>query len=58
MMRAVAKGLVRIGLAQPVVVLTIFEGVLVSVGRRLDRHHGVTLRDEAAANLRVLHNEP
>src|SRR5665647_1398679 len=56
MMRAVAKGLVRIGLAQPVVVLAIFEGVLVSVGRRLDRHHGVALRDEAAANLRVLHN--
>src|SRR5438270_3794881 len=33
MMRAVAKGLVRIGLAQPVVVLAIFENVLVSVGR-------------------------
>jgi hypothetical protein len=58
MMRAVAKGLVRIGLAQRVVVLAIFEGVLVSVGRRLDRHHGVALRDEAPANLRVLHNEP
>ncbi len=58
MMRAVTKGLVRIGLAQPVVVLTIFEDVLVSVCRRLDRHHGVALRDEAAANLRVLHNEP
>src|SRR6266436_6530848 len=28
MMRAVAKGLVRIGLAQPVVVLAIFEGIL------------------------------
>jgi hypothetical protein len=48
MMRAVAKGLVRIGLAQPVVVLAIFEGVLVSVGRRLDRHHGVALRDESS----------
>src|SRR5882724_13113470 len=58
MMRAVAKGLVRIGLAQPVVVLAIFEGVLVSVGRRLDRHHGVALGDEAAANLRVLHDKP
>src|SRR4030088_3190851 len=58
MMRAVAKGLVRIGLAQRVIVLAIFEDVLVSVGRRLDRHHGVALRDEAAANLRVLHDEP
>src|SRR5258705_8839841 len=38
MMRAVAKGLVRIGLAQPVAVLAILEGVLVSVGRRQDRH--------------------
>src|ERR1700722_14366433 len=34
MMRAVAKGLVRIGLAQSVVVLAIFERVLVSVSRR------------------------
>src|SRR5712672_3204923 len=58
MMRAVAKRLVRIGIAQPVVVLAIFEGVLVPVGRRLYRHHGVALRDEAAANLRVLHDEP
>src|SRR5258708_9192696 len=58
MMRAVAKGLVRIGLAQPVVVLAIFEGVLVSVGRRLDRHHGVVRPDLAAAYFRVLHNEP
>src|SRR3954469_12027624 len=41
MMRAVAKGLMRIGLAQPVVVLAIFKDVLVSVGRRLDRHHGI-----------------
>jgi hypothetical protein len=54
MMRAVAKGLVRIGLAQPVVVLAIFEDLLVPVGRRLDRHHGVALPDQAAANLRVL----
>jgi len=58
MMRAVAEGLVRIGLAQPVVVLAIFEYVLVPVGRRLDRHHGVALRDQAAADLRVLHDEP
>src|SRR6516225_323709 len=57
MMRAVAKGLVRIWLAQRVVVLTVFEDVLVSVRRRLDRHHGVALWDEATANLRVLHNE-
>ena len=54
MMRAVAKGLVRIGIAQPVVVLAIFEDLLVPVGRRLDRHHGVALPDQAAANLRVL----
>src|ERR1700751_6011413 len=33
MMRAVAKGLVRIGLAQPIVVLAIFENVLISVCR-------------------------
>src|SRR5258708_23956087 len=58
MMRAIAKGLVRIGLAQPVVVLAIFEDVLIPVGRRLDRHYGVALRDQAAANLHVLHNEP
>src|ERR1700684_3921098 len=58
MMRAVAKGLVRIGLAQPVVVLAIFEGVLVSVGRRLDRHHGVALGDEAAGNPRPPQSEP
>src|SRR5882757_5468531 len=57
MMRAVAKGLVRIRLAQRVVFLAIFEEVLVSVGRRLDSHHGVTLWNEAAADLRVLHDE-
>ena len=57
-MRAVAKGLVRIGLAKRVVVLAIFEDVLVSVGGGLDRHHGVALRDEATAKLRVLHDEP
>src|SRR5260370_14201293 len=37
MMRAVAKGLVRIGLAPSVVVLAIFEDVLVSIGPRPDR---------------------
>lgn len=58
MMRAVAKGLVRIGVAKRIVILPIFEDVLVSVGGGLDRHHGVALRDEAAANLRVLYNEP
>jgi hypothetical protein len=58
MMRAVAKGLVRIGLAKRVVVLAIFEDVLVSVGGGLDRHHGVALRDEATAKLRVLDDEP
>src|SRR6476620_7490410 len=58
MMRAVAKGLVRIGDAKRVVDLAVVDDVLVSVGGGLDRHHGVALRDEAAANLRVLHNEP
>ena len=58
MMRAVAKGLVRIGIAKRVVVLAIFEDVLVSVCGGLDRHHGVALRDEAATDLRVLHDEP
>ena len=57
-MRAVAKGLVRIGLTQPAIVFAIVEDVLVPIGRRLDRHHGVAFRDEAAADLRVLHNEP
>src|SRR5262249_13687757 len=58
MMWAVAKGLMRIGLAQPVVVLSIFEDVLVSVGRGLDRHHSRALWDQTTANFRVFHNEP
>ena len=58
MMRAVAKRLVGIGFAQRVEVLAIFENVLVPVGGRLDRHHGIAFRDEVSANFRVLHHQP
>src|SRR5258708_3934766 len=56
MMRAIAKGLMRIRLAQRVVGLAIFEDVLIPVGRRLNRHHSIALWNQAAANLRILHD--
>src|SRR5580704_493376 len=50
MMRTVAERLMRIGFAQPVIVLAVLEDILVAVGRCLDRHHGVTLRNQATTN--------